>query len=353
MENQRYFLKINYEKFNAVTIKKNFSNFGNPKNIKVLYLSTYNPNYTRTAYLLSLLKKMKIKYQTIMPGYSKFRYLKVLFNLIKLQKNFDIIFVAFEGHKILPFIKLFSKKPIIFDAFISIYDTLCFDRKIFRPESLVGRLLKNYDKFLFKISDFILLDTKTHMDYFIKEFKVPKNKISYLYVGCNKKLFKPIKIKRKTDNFIVFWYGNTPQLQGIDIILKAAKILEREKDICFHFAGPIKKKYYELVNKLDLKNVRYTEWIPYKDLPKEIATADLCLGGHFSSVNKAKRVIPGKVFQFIAMGKPIIIGDNPATRELFTDSQKTIFCKMNDEKALAETILLFKNSQKNLIFDKK
>lgn len=347
------FLKFDYEKFNDEAIRRILRKFEDYKNLNILYLSSYKPDYTRTESILDLFYRNKIIYKAILPGYSKFRYLKVLFNLIKLQKNYDIIFISFRGHEILPFIKLFSKKPIIFDAFISIYDTLCFDRKIFRPESLVGRLLKQYDKFLCKISDFILLDTKTHMDYFIKEFQVSIDKISYLYVGCNKNLFKPTKVKKNNKRFIAFWYGNAPRLQGVEIILKAAKILEKEKDICFHLAGPIKKKYYELVNKLDLKNVRYTKWIPYKDLPKEITAADLCLGGHFSNANKAKRVIPGKVFQFIAMRKPTIIGDNPATRELFINNPKTIFCKMNDEKALARAILLFKNYQKKLITGKK
>ncbi len=108
-----------------------------------------------------------------------------------------------------------------------------------------------------------------------------------------------------------------------------------------------------IINKLNLNNVKFTERVPYNDLPKEIATADLCLGGHFSNSPKAKRVISIKSFEFTACKKPIILGDNLATRELFIDSKKTIFCKMNDEKALAEAILLFKTSQKNLIIDKK
>lgn len=338
---------VNYEKINDSNLFKVLKKFGDIKKLKIGLVSTYSPNYTRTETLLALFKRNKIHLEVYLPGKNLLSYIKVLIYIFKNQNKFNILLVTFRGHEILPFIRIIFRKTIIFDVFISIYDTLCFDRKIFKPNSLIGRFLKWYDQFLCRISNFILIDTKIHMEYFIREFNVPKNKISYLYVGCNKKLFKPLKIKKIDNKFVIFWYGYTTQLQGVEIILKAAKILEKEKDICFHLVGPIKKECNNIINILDLKNVKYMEWIPYRDLPKEIAMADLCLGGHFSNVNKAKRVIPGKVFQFIAMEKPIIIGDNPATRELFTNSQKTIFCKMNDEKALAEAILLFKNSQKN------
>ena len=59
---------------------------------------------------------------------------------------------------------------IIFDAFISVYDTLCFDRKKFRSNSIIGKFLKWYDSYLCNISDIVLVDTKTHKKYFEKEF---------------------------------------------------------------------------------------------------------------------------------------------------------------------------------------
>ena len=186
------------------------------------------------------------------------------------------------------------------------------------------------------------------MKYFIREFNVPKSKIYYLYVGCNKELFKPVKIRRKDSCFTVLWYGEGLPVQGVDIILKAAKYLENYKDVTFHLIGPLRKKYYSLISKLKLSNVRFTDRIPYKDLPREIAKANLCLGGHFSNVPKAKRVISIKTFEFSACDKPLILGDNQANKEIFKSDNKTIFCKMNDEKALAEVILSFIKYNENL-----
>jgi len=333
------FLKLDYNKFNQKNLNKILSKFGNPKKLRILYISTYKPNYTRTDSVLELFKKNKIKFKSVLTGKSKLKYFKAIYNLIKYQKDYDVIFVGFRGQEILPLIKLFSKKPIIFDSFVSIYDTLCFDRKILKPESFIGHLLKSYEIFLCKISKIVLVDTKTHKDYFEKEFNT-KN-IDYLYVGCNEKIFRPIKIKKRKSEKIVFWYGTKGplKLQGAEIILKAAKLCEKNKKIKFVLVGPIKQKYQALIKELKISNIKFIDWIPYDKLPKEINKSDLCLGGHFSNINKAKRVIPGKVFQFLACNKPIIIGDNPANKELFKSNKLIYFVKMNDEKALANKIL--------------
>jgi hypothetical protein len=153
----------------------------------------------------------------------------------------------------------------------------------------------------------VLLDTKTHVEYFIEEFGVPADKIGYLYVGCNKKMFYPMKVKKDTDKFLIFWYGNALPVQGVDVILKAAKLMEKNPNVLFRLIGPIRKKYGKLIKELDLHNVEFIDYVPYKQLPREIAKADLCLGGHFSDLPKARRVIAGKTFQFLGMKKKTIM----------------------------------------------
>lgn len=337
------FLKFDYNNFNQKNLNKILSKFGDPKKSRILYLSTYKANYTRTETLLELFKKNKINFKTIFVEGSKIKYFKVIYNLIKYQKSYDIIFVAFRGHEILPFIKLLTRKPIIFDAFVSVYDTLCFDREIFKPNSFIGEFLKWYDKFLCRISKVVLVDTKEHKDYFEKEFDV--NNIDYLYVGCNEDLFKPIETKKRESTFVVFWYGSANPLQGVNTILKSANLLEKNKNVQFRLVGPIREKYSKLIKNLKLGNIEFIDFIPYDKLPVEINKADLCLGGHFSNKDKAKRVIPGKTFQFISCNKPTIVADNPANRELFRETRHLSFIEPGSPEKLASKILEIKNGR--------
>jgi glycosyltransferase involved in cell wall biosynthesis len=93
-----------------------------------------------------------------------------------------------------------------------------------------------------------------------------------------------------------------------------------------------------LVEDLGLENVRLPGWLPFDALPDRIAQASVCLGGHFSDVAKASRVVATKTYQFLAMEKATIVGDNPANREVMSHGEHAYLCPMADDGALAESV---------------
>jgi glycosyltransferase involved in cell wall biosynthesis len=79
--------------------------------------------------------------------------------------------------------------------------------------------------------------------------------------------------------------------------------------------------------------------LPMDQIPQRIAASAVCLGGHFGGSAKAARVIAGKTYQCLAMGRPVIVGDNPANRELLTHGEDAWMCRPDDPQALADSIL--------------
>ena len=70
--------------------------------------------------------------------------------------------------------------------------------------------------------------------------------------------------------------------------------------------------------------------------------AHLCLG-IFGTSAKAQHGIPNKVFFALATKRPVVTGDTPAMREIFTHGENIWLCPMVDAAALADSITELKH----------
>ncbi len=254
------------------------------------------------------------------------------------KQSWSTCVIGFFGQPLVFPARLRWKGPLILDAFLSTYDTLCFDRQLFKPRSLRGRLAFYLDLYSCRQSDIVILDTRAQAKYFKDTFGIPESKLRVLHVGCDNDLFRPLSAP-PADVPTVLFYGSFAPLQGIDVIIRAAQLMSREK-VRFQIVGKGQesKRIYELARELKTPNIEFLDPVPLEQLPEFIARSTVCLGGHFGHSDKARRVIAGKTFQCLACAKPTIVGDNPANRELFTHGENVWMCEMNDPTALASAI---------------
>ena len=75
----------------------------------------------------------------------------------------------------------------------------------------------------------------------------------------------------------------------------------------------------------------------YEQLPDELHRAG-CALGIFGTSDKARRVIPNKVFQALACGAPLVTADTPAARELLGDDESALLVPPGDADALAHAL---------------
>ncbi len=317
------------------------------ENKKVLFITTKNIDYLRNVQEIALLKKNASEVDVIGSASKSYikRLIKVYCSIIgKSFKKYDAVFVGFAPQLILPVFKWkVKKKTIVMDFFISVYDTMVFDRKKFKKNSFLGRFSKWIDTQCIKCADMIISDTKAHGNYFSEEFGVSREKITTLYLEADKKIYyqreavKPDKLKEK---FVVLYFGSILPLQGVEVINGAINLLKDDKQMFFYVVGPMKDD----ADKVKSENVEYIEWLSQEKLAEYISYSDLCLAGHFNkNINKAKRTIPGKAYIYEAMGKAMILGDNEANRELHTEDEKTFFVEMGSSKKLADKIMEVKS----------
>jgi glycosyltransferase involved in cell wall biosynthesis len=260
------------------------------------------------------------------------------------RRQHDFIFIGFLGQLLIFFIKFLSRKPVILDAFISIHETLVDDRKKVKNRFL-SKIIYCVEKKSCELASLITLDTDTNIRYFVEKFHLPPDKFRRIWVGCDTEIFQP-REKKSAKEFVVVFVGTYLPVQGIEYIIQAAKILESQEDIVFNMIGSGAKfnEHYQLVKQLRLENMRFFDFMPERDLPEHIARADVGLG-IFGSSEKADRSIPNKVFQLLAMQKPVITIECPAVKELLSHKKSVYLCKKADPDSLAEAILTLKNNE--------
>jgi glycosyltransferase involved in cell wall biosynthesis len=320
---------------------------------KVLFITPSDVDYIRNRQEINILRKSAQVLDIIAPkeinGVNPTGIMRIFSINLKVLaaniKKYDVIVIGGIPQFIVPFIQLrLRKKVLIIDFFISIYDTLVHDRQILSPSNPLSWILKKLDRNALSAADRVIVDTREHAAYFARMFDVDSDKMAVIYLEADKRIYYPRNVDRPRDlrdKFVAFFFGALNPLQGAEVILESAEILVDHGNIVFIIVGPYEKiRNFELYSRL--KNVRFAaRWLPQAEIADYIAASDVCLAGHFNAdVEKAGRVIPGKAYSYLAMGKPVIFGDNPANRELFsTDAKNVHFVKMGDPEALADKIL--------------
>lgn len=277
-------------------------------------------------------------------------YLKLIQRYVRIGDH-DVVVVGYAGHFDLFLAKLltfFSRKPLVFDALLSLTETIVEDRGLVPQDSFLARLARLVDKYSCRLADLVLVDTAAHIQHFHRDLGVSLDKLRQVPVGADEVYFRGPSPVGEGNPFTVLYFGQYIPLHGVNYIIEAAKMLEEDADIRFELVGDGQtyEEALSLAERLQVKNVTFhRKWFSPEDLiAKHIKPADVCLGV-FGDSPKAQRVVPIKVFVALAMGKPVITGDSPAAREVLTHGTDAFLCEMANPHALAQAILLLKGDR--------
>lgn len=306
----------------------------------VCYFGDFDPEYARNRVIIKGLEENSLRVFICNTREKNFwAKIKTLRRqLCDLKGKYDLIIVGYSDSRTMMLLaKFWSKKPVVWDAFYSRYDSWVGDRRLVSPFSFKAIYYWLTDWLNCQLADRILLDTQEHIRYFQKTFGISFKRFVRLFVGTDPSYFHP----RPTDNhsgFLVHFHGNYIPLQGTEYIIQAAALL-KNKPIKFRMIGDgqTHDSAVALARELGVDNIEFLPKVSLAELPLRIAEADICLG-IFGDTAKARRVIPNKVYESIAMSKPIISADTPAIRELFTDKVNIFLCRIADPESLANAI---------------
>jgi glycosyltransferase involved in cell wall biosynthesis len=251
----------------------------------------------------------------------------------------DVVLVAYPGHFDMPLVARLARwrgARVVFDAYLSLYGTIVEDRALVPPRAPTARIAAWADRSACRLADAVLVDTPQSGTYLAERSGVPGERFRTLWVGAQQAIFRPQPDLRPVAAQVLF-YGTFIPLHGVTTIVRAAKLLESE-GVTFRIIGSGQETAATdlLVTELLPSNVELLPRIPLSELPGEIARATLCLG-IFGTSDKARRVVPNKLFECLAVGRPVLTADTPAVRAAFTQAEVAL-APAGDPRALAAEI---------------
>lgn len=323
----------------------------------ILYFGSYSPDYARNWVLINGLKANGaevLKCNNQLKGRLA-RFLGLFLRYWKFRGKYDVMIVGFPGQEIMFLARLLRPFGIIiFDAFTSHYGGYILDRKRADTNSVKAKYYRFLDTYSCKLADLVLLDTNAHIDFFVNEFKLPREQFRRIWIGANDVIFQPINRQdplkqvlpvNSEEKFKVLFFGTYVPLQGSEYIVRAAKIIsDKDRNIKFKFIGKgqDENKVKNLAKELGVGNIEFINMLPLEELKKEIVQADISLG-LFGDTPKTPLVIPNKVYESLAMRKPVITADTKAIREFFNENDMYLV-KPADPESLARAIIELKNN---------
>jgi len=218
--------------------------------------------------------------------------------------------------------------PVVWDVFISVYDTVVEDRRMLPPSSLAARVLYRIERSALRCVDLAFMDTQAHARRVELLFRLPLQSCGAVWVGTETEKFgahrRPMPRAPDAPMKILF-YGQFIPLHGIETIIGAARITKHlPVEWTLIGRGQEADKIRYLLAADPLPKVQWVDWVDYEELYHWMDASDVCLG-IFGDSHKAASVIPNKVFQIIAAGRPLITRDSPAIREWLQHRSGSIY----------------------------
>ena len=255
----------------------------------------------------------------------------------------DAILVSYPGHLDVLVLWLFAKlrgMPVLWDVFLSAYNTVVEDRQKLQAGGLAARVIRAFEKLAVRAVARPFMDTRSHADYLAALAGLDADDVGHVPVGVEPEAFPPAQSIPGQDGLIkVLFYGQFIPLHGIETIVEAAR-LDADKRIRWTLIGKgqMEPHIRRMLNETPLAHLDWIPWVDYAALITHIHAADVCLGV-FGTTDKAGRVIPNKVFQILSAGKPLVTRESADLRALVGPDPAVGFVAPGDPDALLHAVL--------------
>ncbi len=261
----------------------------------------------------------------------------------RIELAVDAVIVGYPGHFLVPFGRLlaaFRRAPLVFDPLVSLWDTFAGDRGLVDAGGWKATAARAVDHVAFSLPRLVLADTWAHAAFFQERLGVTRRRVAVVPVGAlpEPRATGAARELGSDDTLTVVQYGRWSPLHGADVVLEAADLL-RDEPVRFVLAGEgqLSSALKARIAGRGLDGVVWLGELEPAALRERVLAADVCLGV-FGRSAKAARVVPNKVVDGLACGRPVVTADTAGARELLQDGADALLVPAGDGGTLAAAL---------------
>ena len=208
------------------------------------------------------------------------------------------------------------------------------------------RWLERLELFLYRRADRVVALTNAFQRNLVAR-GIAAEKIDVVTNGVDLEQFSPAQVRFDARerlgvpaaDFLVAYVGTTGIAHGLETMLQAAQQCADQPQIRFLIMGEgAERAWLETQSReLGLQNLRFSDRVPHDQMPSYLAAINLPLI-HLRPDPVFKTVIPSKLFEFMAMGRPVLLAVEGECAEIVTAAQCGVCIPSGRADIMAATI---------------
>ena len=222
-----------------------------------------------------------------------------------------------------------------------------------KKSSLLVRILERLEKWMYRSANHIVTVGKGYQENVLSKVDVG-DRISVVTNGVDLDVFSPQESSSEfrqqhglSDHFVCSYVGTIGMAHGLNVVVRAAEILKsmQRNDVkfCLVGDGAQREKIEQDAIESNVKDmIRFTGRLPKSDMPMVLASSD-CLLIHLKKTDLFATVIPSKIFEAMAMERPLVMGVQGESADIVKDGGAGIAMESDNAQQLVDAVLALKD----------
>jgi len=226
-----------------------------------------------------------------------------------------------------------------------------------KEDAFIVRSLKLIEKMSIRFADAVLTQNNSYALLFSRR-DIPKSRITVLHNSAQEHFFGPIRdpsvTMRQEGKFLLLFHGTVTERHGLETAIRSMSFLRsRISNVQLqivgggaYFGGEYMERITKLVTSLNVEEcVWFRGSLRIEDIPTIIEQVDIGVIPNNKSVF-AETNVPNRVFEYLWMGKPVVMSRTQGVLNYFDDSSIMYFEPENPEDMARAVLNLYNNPEK-------